>query len=114
MVESKDTAATEKLWNIFMTTLQDAVKEHIPHKTTRAKISQPWVTAEIWKLIHKRARLYKRMKKTGSEKLKAEAKNLRPIVQRQLRLSYWIYIKTASLKRMRAARLRRTSSSGAT
>ena len=53
MVESKDTATTEELWNIFKTTLQDAAKEHIPHKTT-PKISQPWVTAEIRKLIHKR------------------------------------------------------------
>ena len=59
IVESKDTTATEELWNIFKTTLQDAVKEHIPHKTTRAKISQPWVTAEIHKLIHKRASLQK-------------------------------------------------------
>ena len=39
IVESKDTTATEELWNIFKTTLQDAVKEHIPPKTTRAKIS---------------------------------------------------------------------------
>ena len=54
IVESKDTTATEELWNIFKTTLQNAVKEHIPHKTTRAKISQPWVTAEIRKLIHNR------------------------------------------------------------
>ena len=84
IVESKNTTATEELWNIFKTTLQDAVKEHIPHKTTRAKISQPWVTAEIRKLIHKRVRVYKRMKKTGSEKLKAEAKNLHRIVQRQI------------------------------
>ena len=93
IVESKDTTATEELWNIFKTTLQDAVKEHIPHKTTRAKISQPWVTAEIRKLIHQRDRVYKRMKKTGSEKLKDEAKNLRRFVQRQLRQSYWRYIK---------------------
>ena len=54
IVESKDTTATEELWNIFKTTLQNAVKEHIPHKTTRAKISQPWVTAEIRKLIYNR------------------------------------------------------------
>ena len=92
IVESKDTTTTEELWNIFKTTLQDAVKEHIPHKTTRAKISQPWVTAEIRKLIHKRDRVYKRMKKTGSEKLKAQAKNLRRIVQRQLRQSYCRYM----------------------
>ena len=92
IVESKDTTATEELWNIFKTTLQNAVKEHIPHKTTRAKISQPWATAEIRKLIHNRNWVYKRMKKTGSEKLKAEAKNLRRIIQRQLRHSYWRYI----------------------
>ena len=32
------------------------------------------------------------MKKTGSEKLKDEAKNLRRFVQRQLRQSYWRYM----------------------
>ena len=92
IVESKDTTATEELCKIFKTTLQNAVKEHIPHKTTRAKISQPLVTAEIRKLIHQRDRVYKRMKKTGSEKLKDEAKNLRRFVQRQLRQSYWRYM----------------------
>ena len=92
LYQGEDTTATEELWNIFKPTLQNAVKEHIPHKTTRTKISQPWVTAEICKLIHKRDRVYKRMKKTSSEKLKAEAKNLCRIVQRQLRQNYWRYM----------------------
>ena len=34
------------------------------------------------------------MKKTGSEDLRTEVKNLRRTVQRQLRRSYWNYLNT--------------------
>ena len=51
-------ATTEELWDMFKTTLTEAVNTHIPHKTARTRYSQPSVTANIRKLIHQRDRVY--------------------------------------------------------
>jgi hypothetical protein len=94
MKQMQDTASTEELWATFKTTLSNAVKEQVPHKTARTKTSYPWITADIRKLIHRRDRVYRRMKKTGSKELKAEAKDFRRIVQRKLRQAYWGHLNT--------------------
>ena len=86
-------ATTEELWTTFRDSLLAVVK-FIPHKTARPKPCQPWVTPSIRKLINRRDRTYRKMKKTGSEDLRTEVKNLRRTVQRQLRRSYWNYPNT--------------------
>jgi len=87
-------ATTEELWTTFKDSLLAAVKKFIPDKTARPKTCQPWVTPSIRKLINRRDRTYRKMKKTGSEDLRTEVKNLRRTVQRQLRRSYWNYLNT--------------------
>ena len=87
-------ATTEELWTTFRASLHAAVKKFIPHKTARPKTCQPWVTTSIRKLINRRDRTYRKMKKTGSEDLRTEVKNLRRTVQRQLGRSYWNYLNT--------------------
>ena len=87
-------ATTEELWTTFKDSLLAAVKKFIPNKTARPKTCQPWVTPSIRKLINRRDRTYRKMKKTGSEDLRTEVKNLRRTVQRQLRQSYWNYLNT--------------------
>ena len=87
-------ATTEEVWTTFKDCLLAAVKKFIPHKTARPKTCQPWVTPSIRKLINRRDRTYRKMKKTGSEDLREEVKNLRRTIQRQLRRSYWNYLNT--------------------
>ena len=74
-------ATTEELWTTFRASLHAAVKTFIPHKTARPKTCQPWVTPSIRKLINSRDRTYCKMKKTGSEDLRTEVRNLRRTVQ---------------------------------
>ena len=82
MQQAQAMATTEELWDMFKTTLTEAVNTHIPHKTARTRYSQPWVTANIRKLIHQRDRVYyRRMKKTGTDKLKIKVKALCRMVQ---------------------------------
>lgn len=57
--------------------LQEAMKHCISHKTARAKINKPWITADLLKLIRKRDRTYKKMKKSGWQELKDEVRKLR-------------------------------------
>ena len=94
-MENQENRSTEELWTMFKETYTAAVEEHIPHKQARPKSSKPWVTPEIKKLISRRARVYKQMKKSGSEELRAESRHLRSTIQRKLRRSYWNYINQA-------------------
>ena len=90
--EIKDTATTEMLWACFRDTLHAAIKHFIPHKQVRVKESQPWITPTLRRLIKRRDRVFKKMRKYGSEDLKQQHKQLRREVQRQLRCAYWSYL----------------------
>ena len=66
MGREKESLTTEELWAYFKDSLL-AAPEHIPHNQACLKSSKPQATAEIWKLIKRRDRVYKQMKKLGSE-----------------------------------------------
>ncbi|XP_019615685.1 PREDICTED: uncharacterized protein LOC109463354, partial [Branchiostoma belcheri] len=88
----KDTATTEELWSTFKDSLQTAVQEFIPHKLVRMKENKPWITPALHRLIKRRDRIYKKMRKRGTQDLKNQYKKLRREVQRQLRRAYWSYL----------------------
>lgn len=92
MERDQDDLSTEELWKSFKDTLQLAVEKAVPQKVARTKTSKPWVTSDIRKLVLRRNRLYKKMKRDGSELLKVECRHLRREIQRKLRRSYWKYI----------------------
>ena len=83
---------TDELWVKFRDGLNDAVKTFVPHKAARLKTRKPWISSEIRKMMKRRDRVYKRMKKSGSEELKKELQLLRRTIQRMTRRSYWQYI----------------------
>lgn len=74
MQQAKDTATTAELLDMVNTTLTEAVNTHILHKTAKTRYRQPWLTAAVRKLIHKRDKVCKRMEKTDSGELKTEVK----------------------------------------
>ncbi|XP_078597679.1 uncharacterized protein LOC144873858 [Branchiostoma floridae x Branchiostoma japonicum] len=88
----KSSHSTDELWSTFKDKLLAAIKKFIPHKTARPQNNLPWITPNIRRLINKRDRKYRRMKKTGSAKLREEYKSLRRTIQRQIRRSYWSYL----------------------
>jgi hypothetical protein len=73
---------------------EELIKKHVPHKTARTKDSLPWITSVLKKLIRKRDKLYKRKKKSGDKKTAKKFKEIKRIVQRELRRAYWKYIES--------------------
>ncbi|KAL8568798.1 hypothetical protein ACOMHN_000081 [Nucella lapillus] len=121
----KPTSSAEELWSSFKEGLQSSIAENIPHKTTRQRAGQPWISTDIRKLINQRDRKYKQMKKKGTFKLKTDLLHLRSKVQREIRRAELSYIgklfettveettKTPSTKRLWTyLKHKRTSSSG--
>ena len=52
------------LWGFFKTTLNSAIKEHIPSKITTFRNQVPWMNKDLKRMIKKKARLHKQAKKT--------------------------------------------------
>jgi hypothetical protein len=73
---------------------EELIKKHVTHKTARTKDSLPWITSVLKKLIRKRDRLYKRKNKSGDKKTVKKFKEIKRIVQRELRRAYWKYIES--------------------
>lgn len=92
MEEMAPSSTTEELWTVFKEQLQSSTTTHIPHKTSRRKAGQPWITSELRRLIRKRDRKYKQWKKIGTEQFRTEFVYLRREVQKQLRRAYWNYV----------------------
>jgi hypothetical protein len=82
------------VWCTFKSKLEELIKKHVLHKTARTKDSLPWITSDLKKLIRKRDRLYKRKKTSGDKKTANKFKEIKRIVQRELRRAYWKYIES--------------------
>ena len=68
LAEEEGNPTTEGLWTRFKEAYLQAEETYVPRKQARPKCSKPWVTPDIKKLINKRARVYRKMKKTGPER----------------------------------------------
>ena len=62
--QSEDESATNKLWSIFKTEIDRLSNIHIPSKMTRSRSDLPWITSSIRKKIHKRDKLYHKVKQS--------------------------------------------------
>ena len=92
ILDSEDRDDVEKLWETFKETLLDNISKNIPKKTTKERDSYPWITKEIKRLIHKRDRLSKKKKKTGSKDIALKYLDTRREVRRKIRQEHWKYI----------------------
>ena len=89
---SNSGAGVNDLWNSFKNSLEKSINEHIHHKEVKEKDSIPWISPELKKLIRKRDKYYKTMNKSANSEHKDRFKELKRLVQRQLRRAYWSYI----------------------
>ena len=76
---------TEEIWSAFKSGLHQIVHSHIPHTTPKAKYGKPWIDYKSKILIRRRDRAYKRWKKSGDPGHLQKLKDLKRLVQRQLR-----------------------------
>ena len=94
--QSEDESATNKLWSIFKTEIDRLSNIHIPSKMTRSRSDLPWITSSIRKKIHKRDKLYHKVKqsrgKPAHDKLKSKLTKFKSIIQKGIRKSYVDYL----------------------
>ena len=83
----------EELWNKFKTALQESMSHNIPQKTTRPRDSYPWITIDIRKKMKKKDRLSKKALKSGNDELKAQHKELRKEIKKDIDREYWNYVR---------------------
>ena len=72
-----ENAEVEVMYQHFINTYYETVKTNIPTKILKKKVSHPWISLEIKKLMRKRNKKYRSMKKKGSDKLKEEVRLLK-------------------------------------
>jgi hypothetical protein len=90
--DMKSAATTEELWSTFRDSLRAAISSFIPHKQARVRENKPWISPALRSLLKRRDRVFKKMRKQGSDDLKQKNKELRREAQRLLRRAYWSYL----------------------
>ena len=93
-----DDSDTNSLWNVFIAEIDRLSKLYIPSKTTRPRTDLPWITSLIKRKIHKRDKLYQKVKsskgKQNFEKLKSKLSKFKSALQNEIRKSYWEYLES--------------------
>ena len=85
-------ADPEEMWQHFKKTYDDTVKEHIPTKILKKKISHPWISIELKKLMKKRDRKYRKLKKCKTKTLDDEVKSLKREIRKKIRREHWDHV----------------------
>ena len=94
-----DNSNSNILWDSFKLELDKLTKLHIPTKMTKPRNDLPWLTNEIKRLIHKRDKLYTKIKnhcinRKTLDAMKNKYTKLKKSIQIKIRKSYWDYLET--------------------
>ena len=96
--QTADQTDTNTLWNTFKAGINPLSSLHIPSKMTRSRTDIPWITASIRRKIHKRDKLYKKVKtskgKQNYKKVKSKLFKFKSAIQKEIRKSYWEYLES--------------------
>ena len=95
----------EDMWQHFKSTYDKTVKLNIPTKNLKEKISHPWITLEIKKLMKKRDKKFRLFKKCRCELLKEEIRKLKREIRRKTRRSHWDFINQLFVKKKTVKRV---------
>ena len=92
------TSDVDALWCTFKTSLQDAIRQYVPHKTCSAQNRPPWINGKVKKLITTRNHLYRKSKKAHNtrdqEQYKSKLRSLKHSIRRETRTAYWNYVES--------------------
>jgi hypothetical protein len=92
IVESEAVNSVNELWVTFRTGLEEGISKFIPHKRAKKNESLPWLSTETKKLMKKRDRLHTKLKKGKDKGRQERYKDLRRMIQRNIRREYWQYV----------------------
>ena len=93
-----DSSNPNVLWDSFKSELDQLSLTHIPTKMTKPRVDLPWLTNDIKRIIHKRDKMYAKIKNSkvnlNLENMKNKFKTFKKSVQTKLRKSYWDYLES--------------------
>ena len=87
------------MWICFKTNYDKTVKANIPTKILKKKITHPWISVEIKKMMKKRDRKYRHMLKNRSKVLEDEVRTLKKEIRKMTRRAHWDYIHSLFVKK---------------
>ena len=87
-----ETGTAEQLWTKFRDTAIHGMNQYIPRKISRKRNGLPWITPTIRRQIRKRNKLYQQYKTFRSDEIHHKFIILKHSIQKQIRLSYRLYI----------------------
>lgn len=76
----------------FRNAISSGISDYVPTKRIGPKVSLPWITQSIKRQIRKRDKLYIKMKKDKTSRLKSTFLNLKNEIKKNIKLSYNNYI----------------------
>ena len=83
-------STVEEIWNALKTALDSGIQHFILVKKLNSKLSLPWITQEICRLMRKRDKLYHKQK-SGSNKDRCHFKQVKHLVQRKIKTAHENY-----------------------
>ena len=92
VVETANNRNAEENWNYFKEGLNNIVEKNVPKKLTSNRISLPFITRHIKRLIRQRKRRYDRAKKSGSECDKEAYRNIQKEITKEINEAHHRYI----------------------
>ena len=87
-----DNRSVQENFDLITSFIQESAEKHTPSKTSRSTSSDPWITPEIRRKIHRRNRTHAKAKKTGSSKLRAKFESLRREIKADVKKQHDLYV----------------------
>ena len=91
------TVHIDDVWRKLSDSILHVVNKYIPYKITRKRRSLPWISVQLRKQIKRRDKLYRQAKRSGSADIYSRFLDLKHLIQREMRKSYWQYINSLIL-----------------
>jgi hypothetical protein len=102
IIQLANTSDADSLYNKFVESLQQGIKDHIPSKSPKSRKGLPFMTRSIKRLIRRRDKAYRR--KTSARrankdpqirrKANKEFADLKREVQKEIRKAYWDHVES--------------------
>ena len=95
--DTNSSKSVEELWLQFRDGINETMENNIPSKMSTNKTRTPWITHSVKRRLRQKQRAYNKAKTSGNENDWDSFRDLRKLVQKESRASYWKYVRTTCL-----------------
>ena len=84
--------SVDSCWNSFRDGITNITDQHIPHKSTRSRPTNPWINTTTRRLTRRKHRAFKKARATGNARDIRRYKHLKATCQRTIRQDHDSYV----------------------